>query len=81
MATQYSAQIYDLSTMSRASAPPGVHMREAQDRWSPTLSYPQRIAAMLAEAPQAPKLRRVRETAVQPLADATKALLIAVHTA
>lgn len=84
MATQYSAHIYELSTMSRASMSPGVREmarpREAHDRWSPTLSYPQRIAAMLAHAPQAPKLRRAKEAAIQPLTDETKAMLISVHT-
>lgn len=73
MATQSSALIYDLSTMSR----PG---RQVQERPSPTMSYPQRIAAMLAHAPRAPKLRRGKEAAAAPLTEETRAMLISVHT-
>lgn len=73
MATQSSALIYDLSTMSRVD-------RRANDAPSSTQSYPQRVAAMLAHAPQPPKLRRVKQDAVQPLTDETRAMLISVHT-
>lgn len=72
MATRASALIYDLSTMSRVD--------RTHDAPSPTMSYPQRIAAMLARAPQPPKLRRVRQDAAQPLTDETRARLISVHT-
>lgn len=73
MATQSSVLIYDLSTMSR----PG---RQAQEAPSPTMSYPQRIAAMLAHAPNPPKLRRAAETTAAPLTSETRAKLISVHT-
>lgn len=73
MATQSSPLIYDLSTMSRVD-------RRVHDAPSPTLSYPQRVAAMLAHAPQPPKLRRVKPGAAQPLTDETRAMLISVHT-
>lgn len=78
MATQYSAQIYDLSTMSRGAS--GRTWEAHVERPSPTMSYPQRIAAMLAHAPQAPKLRRAREAAAAPLTEETRAMLISVHT-
>lgn len=77
MATQYSAQIYDISNMSRAV--PG-RAKARVDQVSPTMSYPQRIAAMLAHAPQAPKLRRVKDAAAAPLTEETRAMLISVHT-
>ena len=86
MATQYSAQIYDLSTMSRPDSGNARPLaRAVQEQASPTMSYPTRIAAMLADAPQPPALRRGRREAAAPLAvpsltEETRARLISVHT-
>ncbi len=86
MATQYSAQIYDLSTMSRPESGKGRPAgRAVQEQASPTMSYPARIAAVLAGAPQPPALRRGKSEATAPLAvpsltEETRARLISVHT-
>ncbi len=81
MAIQYAAQIYDLSTMSR---PDSVKVREEREgpsqALSPTMSYPQRIAALLAGAPKPPALRRRKKEVLAPLAAETRARLISVHT-
>ena len=78
MAIQYAAQIYDLSTMSR---PDSVKVRDVPSQTlSPTLSYPQRIAALLAGAPKPPALRRRKKEVLAPLAAETRARLISVHT-
>ena len=70
-----AAHIYDISTMSRAGSIAG------QARaYAPTMSYPQRIAAMLADAPEPPALHRAPLPAPPPLEDETRASLIAVHT-
>lgn len=82
MATQYSAEIYDLSTMSRADSgyPRAAAAPAVQKHLSPTMSYPARIAAMLAHAPQPPALRRGKSDIAAPLTDETRARLISVHT-
>ena len=77
MAIQHStAQVYDISTMSRAG-----RLQEARwDQPSPTMSYPQRIATMLAHAPKPPALHRAAPETPAPLTDETRAMLISVHT-
>ena len=68
-----AAQIHDISAMSRAGS-------RAQRAYAPTLSYPQRIAVLLADAPEPPALHRAHVPALPPLGDETRASLIAVHT-
>lgn len=77
MATQSSVHIYDLSTMSR---PDTAATRRIMEGPSPMMSYPQRIAVMLARAPKPPTLRRAKSETPVPLSPETRANLIAVHT-
>ena len=46
-----------------------------------TLSYPQRIAALISRAPSPPPLRRTPQAARQPISEETRAMLLYVHTA
>ena len=48
---------------------------------SSTLSYPQRIAALMAHAPSPPPLRRMPRAERQPMCEETRAMLLYVHTA
>jgi hypothetical protein len=63
----------DVEPMSRAEAP--------IDATISTLSYPQRIAALISRAPSPPPLRRVPQAARQPMSEETRAMLLFVHTA
>jgi hypothetical protein len=46
-----------------------------------TLSYPQRIAALMSRAPSPPPLKRVPQAARTPMSAETRAMLLFVHTA
>ena len=68
---------HDFNIMSRARPFAGAPDRR---RSSVTMSYPQRIAAMLADAPEPPALHRAPPAAQSPLGEQTQAMLISVHT-
>ena len=66
---------FDVEPMSR---PDPVSAASLRGRLA-TMSYPQRIAAILAQAPKAPPLRRGEPAAPQPMSEMTRARLIMIH--
>ncbi len=79
-----TAQIYDINTTSRTGSPGGRRggssaPKSDRQTFSPTMSYPQRIAAMLADAPEPPALRRRPPAVLPSLGPETQASLIMVH--
>jgi hypothetical protein len=84
----------DVEPMSRADAFSGLDQPPRSPRvfadgdlYAPieatlsTLSYPQRIAALISRAPSPPPLRRSPPAARAPMSEETRAMLLYVHTA